>query len=120
MSTATHKPLDPGEPASAVKHDQRELERWAEGYRQTAGPKSEVCDNLLRQLFEREALDAAAIDRTLELLDILVALSADPITISCAIAHVAGQGKRDISDIVAAQPLEVRRQLEELGKLKHY
>jgi GTP pyrophosphokinase len=120
MSTVTQKHLHPGEPAAAVKHDQRELERWAEGYRQTAGPKSEVCDNLLTQLFEREALDAAAIDRTLELLDILVALSADPITISCAIAHVAGQGKRDISDIVAAQPLEVRRQLEELGKLKHY
>ena len=120
MSTATHKPLDPGEPAVTAMHDRRELERWAEAYRRTAGPKSEVCDNLLKQLFEREALDAAAIDRTLELLDILVALSADPITISCAMAHVAGQGKRDISDIVAGQPLEVRRQLEELGKLKHY
>jgi GTP pyrophosphokinase len=120
MSTATHKPLDPGEPAVTAIHDRRELERWAEAYRRTAGPKSEVCDNLLKQLFEREALDAAAIDRTLELLDILVALSADPITISCAMAHVAGQGKRDISDIVAGQPLEVRRQLEELGKLKHY
>jgi GTP pyrophosphokinase len=120
MNTVTDMALDSGESAATVFHDRRELERWVARYRETAGTMSDVCGELLAKLFEQELLDRAAVDQLVELLEILEALSADPITISCAIAHVAAQGNRDISDIVAELPESVQQQLKELRKLKHF
>jgi GTP pyrophosphokinase len=120
MNTVTDMALDSGERAAAVLHDRRELEQWMARYRETAGTMSEVCGGLLAKLFEQELLDRSAIDQLVELLEVLEALSADPITISCAIAHVAAQGDSDISVIVADLPGEVQRQLKELSKLKHF
>jgi GTP pyrophosphokinase len=120
MNTVTDIALDSGGPAAAVPHDRGELERWMTRYGDTAGAMSGVCSDLLAKLFEQELLGRPAIDQMVELLQILEALSADPITISCAIVHVAEQHNGDISDIVAELPREVRRQLDELRKLKHF
>jgi GTP pyrophosphokinase len=78
------------------------------------------CAALLDQMFEHRLLDAVSIDLMVELLEILESLSADPITISCAMIHVAGQGGRDVSALLGELPGEVRRQLDELTKLKHF
>jgi GTP pyrophosphokinase len=120
MNTVTREALESAVSAGTGHHDRRDLERWVAGYCLTAGSKGEVCSDLLTQLFEQGVLDRATMDEMVELLEILEGLSADPITISCAIAHVAAQGNQDISAIVAGLPSEVRRQLDELGKLKHF
>ena len=105
---------------SKIRHDRADLEQWAQRYRASVGEASQPCIELLQSLFEADALDADAIDRTCELLVILESLSADPITISAAMAHVAGQGSIDISQLSDRLPAEVRRQLADLDKLKHY
>ena len=120
MSTVTHIAPEPGENAATVLHDRQELERWMARYSETAGAMCAVCCDLLAKLFEGDLLDSAAIDQLVELLEVLEALSADPITISCAIAHVAAQHNGEISGIVEELPPEVRRQLDELSKLKHF
>ena len=55
-----------------------------------------------------------------ELLLVLEGLSADPITISCAMVHVASLEGHDLSPVVGKLPAQVRRQLDDLDKLKHY
>ena len=106
--------------AAVVHHSRQELEQWAERYRASAGSATVRCAALLDQLFEQQLLDATSIDLMVELLEILEALSADPITISCAMIHVASQGQHDVSPVVRELPAEVRRQLDELIKLKHF
>ena len=98
----------------------KELEQWLASYRDSVGPSSDVCLTLLQDLYASGALNDDATDRVMELLETLDALSADPITICCAMAHVAGLEGADISSIVEALPTEVRRQLDDLEKLKHY
>ncbi len=102
------------------KHTRQELEHWAVRYRESVGQSSEVCVTLLQSLFDNRFLNRSDIDRMMELLEILEALSADPITISCAMVHVAGHDGRDVSASVETLPPEVRRQLDDLDKLKHY
>ena len=114
------KLIDPGVRPAVVHHSRQELEQWAERYRQRAGSGTVACAALLDELFEHRLLDAAAIDRLVELLDILECLSADPITISCAMVYVASRGGRDPSPILGGLPAEVRLQLDELSKLKHF
>ena len=97
-----------------------EFEQWTARYRESVGPAADSCISLSQDLIESKALAPASMDRLLELLRILKGLSADPITMSCAMIHAAGQDKAVDPVIVKRQPLEVRRQLDELIKLKHY
>ena len=83
------------------------------------GPAADSCTELLQDLLDNQALTASAIDPLLELLEILDSLSADPVTISCAMVHVAGQARMLIRHHEKL-PGQVRRQLDELNKLKHY
>ncbi|MEE4216031.1 MAG: bifunctional (p)ppGpp synthetase/guanosine-3',5'-bis(diphosphate) 3'-pyrophosphohydrolase [Xanthomonadales bacterium] len=97
-----------------------ELEQWLARYRESVGPSSDICLTLLQDLYAAGSLGGEATDRVMELLEILDALSADPITICCALTHVAGLDGTDISGIIKNLPAEVRRQLNDLEKLKHY
>ena len=97
-----------------------ELEQWTTRYRESVGPSADSCISLLQDLVESKSLKPASTDRLLELLRILEGLSADPITMSCAMIHAAGQDKAVDPEILQKQAREVRRQLEELNKLKHY
>ncbi|NNJ77994.1 MAG: bifunctional (p)ppGpp synthetase/guanosine-3',5'-bis(diphosphate) 3'-pyrophosphohydrolase [Xanthomonadales bacterium] len=100
--------------------DYPDLKRWLSAYRESVGPASDMCVKLLHDLHEAGALDPHATGRICELLTTLDALSADPVTISCAMIFVAEQDGADIRTIVAALPAAVRRQVEDLEKLKHY
>jgi GTP pyrophosphokinase len=97
-----------------------ELEKWTQRYRESAGPAADPCSQLLADLIRERMLTRNSADRMLELLVILEGLSADPITISCAMLHAAGAQRTVKPEIIQSQPPEVRRQLEELNKLKHY
>ncbi len=97
-----------------------ELEQWLTRYRESVGPSSDVCLALLQDLYAAGALGGDATDRVMELLETLDALSADPITVCCALTHVAALDGTDISGIVKSLPIEVKRQLDDLEKLKHY
>jgi GTP pyrophosphokinase len=120
MSMESYKPSPHRTDAVAAHHSRRELEQWAERYRASAGSATERCASLLDQLFEHGLLDSVSIDLMVELLEILESLSADPITISCAMLYVASQGGRDAAPVVNGVPAEVRQQLDELNKLKHF
>jgi len=109
-----------GERAPTAHYSRRELQRWAARYLESAGAATAPSGALLDQLFEQQLLDANAVDQMAELLGILEGLSADPITISCAMVHVAAQSGRDMTGIITGLPPEVRRQLAELEKLKHF
>jgi GTP pyrophosphokinase len=100
--------------------DKTHLLQWVDSYRASAGESAEGCVVLLHELLAGKAYSAAAIDRLLELLEILESLSADPITISCAAVHVAGLKKEVDPGIISELPGEVRRQLEQLTQLKYY
>lgn len=97
-----------------------ELEQWLTSYRDSVGPSSDVCLALLQDLYAAGALNGDPTDRVMELLETLDALSADPITICCAMIHVARLDGTDISEIIEGLPAEVKRQLADLEKLKHY
>ena len=96
------------------------LREWLSGYRESVGPAADVCQALLQTLFDERLLKKPSGEQLLELLKILEGLSADPITISCAMLHVAQQGGKDLATIVEDLPAEVRGQLKELNKLKLY
>jgi hypothetical protein len=51
--------------------------------------------SLLQDLVESKSLKPASMDRLLELLRILEGLSADPITMSCAMIHAAADNWRN-------------------------
>jgi GTP pyrophosphokinase len=97
-----------------------DLEQWFADYRESVGPAADLCIGLLGDLRSGRALTPAPSAILLEFLEILASLSADPITICCAMIHAAQQGKVIDPAIIEKQPLEVRRQLEELNKLKHF
>ena len=97
-----------------------ELVQWLSNYRASVGAAADSCTEVLQDLLDNQALTASTIDPLLELLEILASLSADPVTISCAMVHVAGQAKDVDSHIIEKLPGQVRRQLDELNKLKHY
>jgi GTP pyrophosphokinase len=107
--------------ASGVKPDSlHELRNWIDDYRQSAGQAADGCVELLQTLLDGQFLEPPSRDLLLELLVVLEGLSADPITISCAMLHVAQQSGDDLGGIVAGLPADVRQQLQELNKLKLY
>ena len=120
MSPGTNKLNELPDRRAGKPHTRDELERWMAAYRASVGPASEICVELLRELYAADALNADATDRAVELLATLDALSADPITISCALMHVALQGGRDLSAIEKGLGAPVKRQLADLEKLKQY
>ena len=97
-----------------------ELVQWMKTYRESVGPSGDVCEKLIEDLLDNKALTPALYDPLLELLELLQMLSADPITVSCAILHVASQEKDVSTDIINQLPAQVHRQLKEFKKLKHY
>jgi GTP pyrophosphokinase len=107
-------------PSANKPRGRDELMRWAATYRASVGPAADACVGLLQELLDAGALTPQAIDRLHELLEILEGLLADPVTISCAMVHVAGQDKEVDPGIVEKLPDQVRSQLRELNKLKHY
>ncbi|MDH3942122.1 MAG: HD domain-containing protein, partial [Xanthomonadales bacterium] len=107
-------------PVTGVRRGKTELLEWAGQYSASVGPAAEGCAGLISRLLETGSLDDTVIDRLLELLEILEKLSADPVTISCAVVHVASLGGAVRAEILDALPGQVRKQLEELNKLKHY
>ena len=107
-------------PAKKSKSGRAGLARWMEAYRASVGTSADSCSDLLKDLLQAKRLQSRTADALLELLSILESLSADPVTISCAMLHVAGQRREVDSGIVAKQPRAVRAQFDELKKLKHY
>jgi GTP pyrophosphokinase len=107
-------------PAADKPRGREELIRWMRAYRESVGPAADSCELLLQELLDLNALSSSSTENLLELLEILQMLSADPVTVSCAIVHVAGQDKEVSPDIVQKLPAQVLRQLEELKKLKYY
>ena len=83
-----------------------ELIQWMEAYRASVGPAASGCEQILHDLLDSKALVSSSIDPLLELLEVLEILSADPVTISCAMLHVAGQEKEVT---VIAVPTKRRR-----------
>ncbi len=96
------------------------LEQWIAAYRKSIGPVAEDCVVLLQSLLAQKILKPASCDLLVELLKILESLSADPVTVSCALLHVAGEADHPLDTIVQARPATVRQQYEELQKLKLY
>jgi len=107
-------------PEDGQRRGKAELILWAADYQKSVGPAADDCVDLISQLLETRCLKASSIDRLLELLEILESLSADPVTISCALLHVAALGKELKPEVLNALPGQVRAQLDELNKLKHY
>ena len=113
-------PADKAAGTGKSPHSRMELERWIASYCESVGPASDICVDLLRSLFDGRLLNSSSVDRMFELLLVLEGLSADPITISCAMVHVASLEGHDLSPVVGKLPAQVRRQLDDLDKLKHY
>ncbi|MDT8321480.1 MAG: bifunctional (p)ppGpp synthetase/guanosine-3',5'-bis(diphosphate) 3'-pyrophosphohydrolase [Xanthomonadales bacterium] len=96
------------------------LVAWARRYRERAGPAADVCVDLAGRLAAAEpATVEPKLDLALDLLRVLESLSADPVTMSCAMVYVA-EKTGPVSELVSELPPEVTQQLEELHKLKHY
>jgi len=107
-------------PRQAKPRGRENLVGWLAGYRASVGPAADFCEQLLQDLLERNALPDSSIESLLELLEVLELLSADPVTVSCAMVHVAGEDREVPAEIFRSLPAEVVGQLEELKKLKHY
>jgi len=106
---------------SATKaKSKKALRRWMKNYRQSVGPSADICVNLLEELFKRGLKRGRSRDRMFELLTSLASLSADPITISCAMLHASHQAGNTLDGLVESLPDAVRRQLDELRQLKQY
>ncbi len=96
------------------------IEQWVDAYRESVGVAAEDCVALLHSLLVQKILKPSSCELLVELLEILAGLSADPITVSCALLHVAGEGGHQLDEIVQARPGKVRTQYAELKKLKLY
>jgi len=107
-------------PPANQPRGRRALVQWMGAYRSSVGETAEGCQVLLQEFLDRDALSTELADSLHELLELLQMLSADPVTVSCAIVHVAGQEKEVNPGILKKLPAPVKRQLEELNKLKHY
>ena len=103
-----------------ARHAKDKLIQWSEQYTESAGSSGIDCAALVLQLLDTRSLKESDVDRLLELLEILEGLSADPVTISCALVHVAGLENEIDPAVLDALPAPVQTQLEELNKLKHY
>ena len=102
------------------KSELKELEQWIAVYRESVGSAAEGCVELLQKLLAQKVLTSSSGALLVELLGILEGLSADPVTISCALLHVAGEGGNPLEGIAETCPVKVRKQYQELKKLKFY
>ena len=116
MSRIEEHPGRIAAPDGTAKGGRAGLARWMDDYRSSVGASADGCATLLDDLLKSRALKSAGADALLELLEILESLSADPVTVSCAMLHVAGQQREIDSEMIAGQPRPVRLQLEELNK----
>jgi len=110
----------PGELSRSRPAGREELIQWMTKYAGSAGPAAAGSEQLLRDLLDAKVFSPASADSLLELLELLQMLSADPITVSCAIVHVASLEKEIPAEILSKLPGPVLRQWDELKKLKHY
>ena len=101
-------------PAKTKPASRTELEAWVKEYSLSAGPAADLFLAVLQKLFGARLLKPSSRELLLELLKILENLSADPITISCAMLHVAEQAGGELDGIVDTLPAELQQQLEEL------
>jgi GTP pyrophosphokinase len=120
MNTQHDNPGGVPRPKEGQRRGKAELIQWAANYKASVGSAADDCGDLISQLLETRSLKISAIDRLLELLEILERLSADPVTISCALLHVAALGSEIAPEVLDALPVQVETQLDELNKLKHY
>jgi len=120
MNMPSENPGGNPRPEAVSRRGKADLVQWARQYQESVGPAAEECSGLVTRLLETGSLKSASIDRLLELLEILEKLSADPVTISCALVHVASFGNEVTAEVLDALPAQVSKQLEELNKLKHY
>jgi GTP pyrophosphokinase len=107
-------------PEPDQRRGKAELVQWVNHYKASVGPGADDCADLIARLLDTRSLKVSSIDRLLELLEILEKLSADPVTISCALLHVASLENEIEPEVLNALPAQVSRQLDELHKLKHY
>jgi len=112
--TATARVLTPKQTT------RKKLRQWVRDYRESVGSSADICHEILEKLLEQGLKRISTRDRLLELLITLKNLSADPITISCAMLHAAQEAGHNVDLLVADLPLEVKQQMAELKKLKHY
>ena len=96
------------------------LTQWFSDYRESVGSKADNCLALYRQLEDLGNIHRDNAEPTLELMQLMETLSADPNTVSCALLLAAGQYQSPGPDIKEKLPKAVIRQLGELEKLKHY
>ena len=120
MNSKSTKQKSAANSAKAIPASRTGLEAWVKEYSLSAGPAADLCLAVLQKLFDERLLKSSSRQRLLELLKILESLSADPITISCAMLHVAEQAGGELGGIVDTFPAELQQQLEELNKLKLY
>ena len=97
-----------------------DLKAWLDRYAESVGPSGAACPALLQELIETGTLDENRTGLLYELLETLDALSADPVTISCAMVHVASLSGQDLAGINERLPKPVQKQLKDLEKLKLY
>lgn len=127
-TTKTGEPVDrfddsPGgnsRPGSKRVGARDDLVHWMGSYGDSVGPAGNVSGDLLRNLLDSHVLDPQYYGPLLELLELLQMLSADPITVSCAMLHVASLENELPPAIVDPLPAQVVQQLEEFRKLKYY
>jgi GTP pyrophosphokinase len=96
----------------------RALKSWMEAYRASVGPAADVCYPLLRDLLQGPLEQPGAASHCHELLEIMSALSPDPLTVCFAMVFVAQQcgGLSDTGSLEL--PPGVGRQLQEMQRIQ--
>ena len=90
---------DTKQPPRHSKDGLKALELWIGAYRESVGPAAEDCVVLLQSLLAQKILKPSSGELLVELLEILEGLSADPITVGCALLHVAGEGGSELNGL---------------------
>jgi GTP pyrophosphokinase len=98
----------------------KKLRKWVGDYRESVGSGADICAEVLEKLLEQGLKRISTRDRILDLLITLQRLSADPITITCAMLHAAQEAGNNLDSLIEGLPADVKLQLAELKKLKHY
>jgi GTP pyrophosphokinase len=107
--------------ATPVKHSgntRQALLDWMAEYHASVGQSSEICQRVLGVLLQGTLGRKAAQVQLLEFLDILNGLFPDPRTVTCAMLWVARENGDALQDWDEDLPPGVRRQLDELLRLK--
>jgi GTP pyrophosphokinase len=120
MNTQRNKPQGISQTQAEKQRGKAELVQWAIDYKASVGAGADDCVDLISQLLETQSLKLSSIDQLLDLLIILERLLADPVTISCALVHVASLENEINREVLTSLSAPVRKQLDELNQLKHY